>query len=148
MKQVVVVVVMAVAACVVHASDEPLPAERAFVPSVKIASEKELVLSVEVEKGHALYADRIKVKGVDGAVDPAIEVQNPEKLEKLRGKVVVHVKTDQPITGVAMRAQFQGCSDSGICYAPMSVQIVDGQVKGKQEGGLCNAIPLVRGYFC
>ena len=147
MKRAMVVTVLAMTGSA-GASDEPPAAEKVFVPTAQVVSQHELVLTVNIEKGYALYSDRIKVTNMGGSAPLKVGVENPEKADRLRGKAVVRVRTEEPVSGTTMKAHMQGCSDAGVCYAPMVVEIANGEVKQKAESGVCGSFAIVRGLFC
>lgn len=109
-------------------SQEPLPPEQAFKPSVSIKGDT-VSLHWAIADGYYLYRDRIKVGLLNGSaslVDGQIG-QGEEKDDPNFGKTYVFHNTldakvdikganGKPVTLVV---GYQGCASLGLCYPPM-----------------------------
>ena len=107
-----------------------LPADKAFIVSVKAVSADKIDVLFTIADGYYLYKSKTKViSKTDG-----IELGEPEmpegklKHDEFFGDMVIYtqpqlvtpvsVTNQQSLSSVDMLIKYQGCSESGICYPP------------------------------
>ena len=114
------------------AQDDFLPADEAFQLNVQALDAQTLIANFTVAPGHYLYQNRISFKldaGVKSSI-AAVELPKGEiKDDPNFGKMEVHhhsfeatIKLNhsgETPEKIKLNAGFQGCSDKGLCYAPM-----------------------------
>ncbi len=107
--------------------DEFLPPEQAFKATLKMVGPATAELRYDVVDGYYLYRERFKFSAPGGRIGqaaiPAGKVKFDDTFQKdvetYRGSVAIRI----PVTGTApfeLAATSQGCSDKGLCYAPMT----------------------------
>lgn len=109
-----------------HADDDFLPPEKAFRVSARLIDAKSIEVQFEIAEGYYLYRDRLifKAEGASlGAPDiPHGKVKfdpNFEKeVETFRQQLIVRIPVENSDT-FKLTVGNQGCSDKGLCYAPM-----------------------------
>ena len=109
-----------------HAEDDFLPPEKAFRVSARLIDAKSIEVQFEIAEGYYLYRDRLifKAEGASlGAPDiPHGKVKfdpNFEKeVETFRQQLIVRIPVENSDT-FKLTVGNQGCSDKGLCYAPM-----------------------------
>jgi len=111
------------------AEDEVLPPDQAFKLSVVAKDAQTLVASFEIAPGHYLYRDRIKfeISAPKNSQVSSIELPKGElKNDPTFGQTEVYhhdftttVKFTGAASSVTLLATYQGCSEKGLCYAPI-----------------------------
>ena len=114
------------------ASDSFLPPDQAFKLAIQAVDAQTLIASFTVAPGHYLYQNRISFKLNDGRTSTisAIELPKGETKEDPNfGPSEVHhhsfeatIKlqhSDTQPSSIAINASYQGCSEKGLCYAPI-----------------------------
>ena len=117
--------------------DEFLPVEEAF--KLKLASAKAgaaVNASFEIANGYYLYKDKVSFEVVaGGARIGEIEMpQGKEKDDEYFGLMEVYlrdfdvnipmIRANPAATEITLKAGYQGCAEKGICYPPVSQEIV------------------------
>ncbi|HEY3299846.1 MAG TPA: protein-disulfide reductase DsbD [Methylophilaceae bacterium] len=107
-----------------------LPPDQAFKLSVDATENNQIIAHFEVAPGHYLYHDRIKfsLEGLPNAVQ-AIELPQGEiKKDPTFGETTVYhhsfsakilLASNISKGRVKLLATYQGCSEKGLCYAPI-----------------------------
>lgn len=113
-----------------QADAEILPPDQAFKLSVSALEKNQIIANFEVAPGHYLYHDRIKfsLQGLPDAVQNIELPQGEIKKDPTFGETVVYhhsfsakiILAPNVSTGkVKLLATYQGCSEKGLCYAPI-----------------------------
>lgn len=105
---------------------------QAFKMSVGGVENNQIIATFEIEPGHYLYRDRIKfsVEGLPDGVKavelPAGEVKKDPNFgetavyhQSFSAKILLAPKTSASASKVKLLASYQGCSEKGLCYAPI-----------------------------
>ncbi|MEA3371236.1 MAG: protein-disulfide reductase DsbD [Campylobacterota bacterium] len=113
----------------VLAADFLMP-DQAFKPHATLNQEMEIEASVEIAENIYLYADKM---GLEITSDNGVTVKNitsPESVEHHEEQsylespaFIVELQRDAAISGtqtVAFKLSYQGCSEDGLCYEPLS----------------------------
>ncbi|OMH32647.1 protein-disulfide reductase DsbD [Motiliproteus sp. MSK22-1] len=125
--------------------DSPLDVEQAYIFSGVETGAGVYQLRWEIEDGYYLYKDKIKVITTDKVehLDSRYAEAEPKE-DPLFGnvlvyynqaEVVINLKStmDRPVNEV-VKIQYQGCWDGGICYPPVTKELVVNQVPVKPDG--------------
>ena len=116
-----------------HKSQEDadiLPPDQAFKLSVATTENDQIIAHFEVAPGHYLYHDRIKfsLEGLPNAVQAVELPQGEIKKDPTFGETTVYhhsfaakilLASNIPTGRVKLLATYQGCSEKGLCYAPI-----------------------------
>lgn len=132
------------------AEDEILAPDLAFKFSVHLADADTVEWRYTIAEGYYLYRDKFAFSSETPGVSlgapqlPAGKIIHDEffgRVETYRGELVIRV----PLTGadklriVALKTQFQGCADAGICYTPQvrhsTLQLASAQEGERVRGG-------------
>ncbi len=110
--------------------EDLLPVDEAFVPDVKVDSDR-VLLSFKVAHGYYLYKERISLEAVrpDDVVLAALQLPTGEKkVDEFFGEQHVYHQNFSGIAPlsfpngkpnlVAFKLKYQGCADAGVCYPP------------------------------
>lgn len=112
---------------------EPLPPEEAFAAQVRLDGSHTVVVRLSPVKGYYLYRDRFSVDIVSPDTVKVQRIDLPpgeSKDDPTFGTVVVYrspfeakINLSRPAKGtvLALRLNYQGCSDLGICYPPVQL---------------------------
>jgi len=123
-------------------TDDLLPPEQAFKPSVSKKDDHTLVVHFDIADGYYLYRDRMQfsLQPGDGALTPNFP-EGKVKHDDYFGDVMTYRHgVDVPLTAAALTADgkvkivSQGCADAGVCYPPRTVTLAlneSGGVTGK-----------------
>ena len=113
-----------------NAEDEFLSPEKAFQVSARLVDPQTIEVSFQIAEGYYLYRERLGFKA-DGAFlgEPAIprgkikfDPNFEKEVETYRQQLIVQI----PVKGneaFTLKVASQGCSDKGLCYAPMESTI-------------------------
>ena len=114
------------------ANDEFLKPEQAFKLSVQTRDAQTLLADFEVTPGYYLYRERISFKLKDGSASSIASIELPKgemKHDASFGEMEVYHQSFQavvklqhagsPPSGITLLASYQGCSEKGLCYAPI-----------------------------
>ncbi len=114
------------------ANDGFLEPEQAFKLSVQAKDAQTLLADFEVAPGYYLYRERIFFKLKEGATSTIAAVELPRgemKHDANFGDMEVYHQSFQAVVKLqhpgpapsvmTLRASFQGCSEKGLCYAPI-----------------------------
>lgn len=114
------------------ANDEFLKPEQAFKLSVQTRDAQTLLADFEVTPGYYLYRERISFKLKEGSTSSIASIELPRgemKHDANFGEMEVYHQPFQavvklqhagpPPSGIALLASYQGCSEKGLCYAPI-----------------------------
>ncbi|HHQ14684.1 MAG TPA: protein-disulfide reductase DsbD, partial [Chromatiales bacterium] len=116
-------------------TDEPLPVEQAFRPSVEVLNPFRIAVDWVIAPGYYLYRDSLKVTSIGGqavtgpAVLPAGESHRDEHFGDtriFRDSVRIEVPLTRPTPDagpVKLRLDFQGCKEDSICYPPGAITL-------------------------
>lgn len=107
-----------------------LPPDQAFKLSIGAVENNQIVANFEVAPGHYLYHDRIKfsLEGLPDAVQLVELPQGEIKKDPTFGETTVYhhsfsakilLASNIPTKKVKLLATYQGCSEKGLCYAPI-----------------------------
>lgn len=106
-----------------------LPPDEAFKLKVSVQDAQTLLASFQVAPGHYLYRDRIKFESkTTGVGIESVDLPKGElKQDPTFGETTVYhedllatIHLTQPAIGViTLAATYQGCSEKGLCYAPI-----------------------------
>jgi thiol:disulfide interchange protein DsbD len=107
-----------------------LPPDQAFKLSVEAIGSNQIIANFEVAPGHYLYRDRIKfsLEGLPNVVQSVELPQGEIKKDPTFGETIVYHHSFSakillvPKTSagkVKLLASYQGCSEKGLCYAPI-----------------------------
>lgn len=107
-----------------------LPPDQAFKLSVDATENNQIIAHFEVAPGHYLYHDRIKfsLEGLPNAVQAVELPQGEIKKDPTFGETTVYhhsfsakilLASNISKGGVKLLATYQGCSEKGLCYAPI-----------------------------
>jgi len=106
-----------------------LKPDEAFKLSISNKDERTLLADFEIAQGYYLYRERISFKLKEGAIVgvdlPAGEMKHDPNFGDMEVyhrsfQAVVHLpaSASRP-TPITLQASFQGCSEKGLCYAPL-----------------------------
>ena len=110
--------------------DDFLPPEKAFQFSARMADAKTILVSFQIADGYYLYRERLGFKA-EGATLGKPEIPRgkikfdpnfDKDVETLRQRIDIRVPV-QAHGSFTLRVSSQGCSDKGLCYAPMESTI-------------------------
>lgn len=115
---------------IVVVNDDFLPVEEAYIPDYRIEG-KSLLLNWEIAEGYYLYQERFKFALLDKTPLPPSYSPAKMKYDELFGRetpVHYHQATatidlssySQPF---ALKLEYQGCADAGLCYPPQKVSL-------------------------
>lgn len=119
------------------ASDESetLSAEQAFTLTARQVDDHKIELNFAIAPGYILYKEHFKFRTLEGhpidnlaAIFPKAEIKHDEALGDLpiyTKQLALQIplsKTTSSKTG--LRVEYQGCSDSGFCFAPLAKEVV------------------------
>ncbi|PHV13207.1 protein-disulfide reductase DsbD [Chitinimonas sp. BJB300] len=112
-------------------TDELLPGDQAFKPSLAKTGEKTATLKFRIAEGYYLYRDRIKFTllpdgDVKGELPPGKKKHDEYfgEVETYRHVLEVPLNTDKPWPANAkLKLVSQGCADAGVCYPPETVEL-------------------------
>ena len=106
--------------------DDFLPPEKAFQFSARMADAKTILVSFQIADGYYLYRERLGFKA-EGATLGKPEIPRgkikfdpnfDKDVETLRQRIDIRVPV-QAHGSFTLGVSSQGCSDKGLCYAPM-----------------------------
>lgn len=117
--------------------DEPdsLTAEQAFTLEGRVINKQTLELRFNIAPGYLLYREHFKLQDLNGQslnklphVFPAALTKHDEVLGDYQA-YTNHVALNIPLTALSntksgLQVEYQGCSDSGFCYAPAAKQVL------------------------
>lgn len=130
-----------------HAADDFLEPEKAFRFSARMLDAKTAEVSYIIADGYYMYRERFAVKAEGATMGrpefPSGKVKFDETFQKnvetYRKSVTFKVPVEATGSFI-LRVTGQGCSDKGLCYAPM-----ESQVSLSSRGGLAGAIAAAAG---
>lgn len=131
-----------------HASEDFLDPETAFKFSARMIDPKTAEVTFKIADGYYMYRERFAFKA-DGATlgEPAIppgKVKYDETFQKdvetYRGNITITIPVEAG-GAFTLKTTSQGCSDKGLCYAPMDSEAS----LSPTGGGLMAAIAAARG---
>ena len=109
-----------------HAEDDFLLPEKAFRVSAHLLDAKSIEVNFEIAEGYYLYREKLVFKAEGASLgepdvphgkvkfDPNFE----KDVETFRQQLLVRVPVDSS-GNFTLTVGYQGCSDKGLCYAPM-----------------------------
>lgn len=120
-----------------QASQDPLPADRAFRLHVAQQTPVSITLTWEIAPGYYLYKDRLHVDAAPAEQILVGRLNLPDGIDKhdeilgdhqaYQGQLQIDVPVDiQPYAtsdDLSIIVHYQGCADSGYCYPPTSKKI-------------------------
>jgi thiol:disulfide interchange protein DsbD len=114
---------------------ETLTAEQAFTLTARRLDNQKIELNFAIAPGYILYKEHFKFRTLEGhpidnlaPVFPTPQIKQDEALGNLpiyTKQVTLQIplsKTNPSKTG--LRVAYQGCSDSGFCFAPLAKEVV------------------------
>ena len=119
--------VLASCLSIAHADDDFLPPEQAFHFSARMVDANTVEVSFRIAEGYYMYRERLGFKA-DGATLGKADIPrgkvkfdpNFEKdVETFRQQLTIRIPVQSVGNQFALRVASQGCSDKGLCYAPM-----------------------------
>lgn len=120
----------------IWAQSTPLPPEQAFRVQLRQTGERTLEARFDVAPGHYLYRDRLGFAASSASLQlqarrPAGTLKNDPafgQVEVYPHAVSIPLIASQPLPpGVSITLQYQGCADSGLCYAAQSIALRPGE---------------------
>ena len=136
-----------------HAEDDFLPPEKAFRVSARLIDAKSIEVKFEIAEGYYLYRERLTFKAEGASLgapdiphgkikfDPNFE----KEVETFRQQLIVRIPVENS-DKFKLTVGNQGCSDKGLCYAPMetifrlsSLSIKNQEASGASESGRIQA---------
>lgn len=130
-----------------HAADDFLEPEKAFRFSARMLDAKTAEVSYAIADGYYMYRERFAVKAEGATMGrpefPPGKVKFDETFQKNVETYRQSVTFKVPVEAAGsftLRVTGQGCSDKGLCYAPM-----ESQAKLSSRGGLADAIAAAAG---
>jgi thiol:disulfide interchange protein DsbD len=111
--------------------DDVLPVEEAFVITANRIADDELAVAIDIQPGYYLYRDSLAMTVGGNAIDTAA-IEFPSAKTKEDEFFGVQPVYTEPVTLIApippatgddapVTVDFQGCSESGVCYPPYTV---------------------------
>ncbi len=109
-----------------HADDDFLPPEKAFRVSARLIDAKSIEVNFQIAEGYYLYRERLVFKAEGASLgepdiphgkvkfDPNFE----KEVETFRQQLIVRIPVENS-DKFTLTVGNQGCSDKGLCYAPM-----------------------------
>lgn len=116
-------------------ADEFLDPEQAFKLSVELTGDRQVRLRFDIAPGYYMYRDQFKLELEGGTVGPIQWPTPKRKFDETFNKEVEtyreRLTLDVPITAagqapVHLVLTGQGCADKGLCYPPMSSDVLLG----------------------
>ncbi len=116
-------------------TDEPLPVEQAFRPSIEVLGPFRIAVDWAIAPGYYLYRDSLKVTSVGGqaVTGPAVLPPGDRYRDEHFGDTRIFrdsVRVEIPLTRptpeagpVRLRLDFQGCKEDSICYPPGAITL-------------------------
>ncbi len=108
-----------------------LPAEEAFVPSIKAIDPNNVIVTFTIQEGYYLYKDKFKFSSADGTISiknvdlPKGKVKDDPLFGQVEvyngGEITIPIQLSRSIKDaqdLSIEAAFQGCAKNGICYPP------------------------------
>jgi thiol:disulfide interchange protein DsbD len=132
---------------------QPLPAEQAFVFSVKADKSNQLILQWKMAPDYYLYRDKILVTSGPGNqvnLQPILLPMGINKKDDIRGNYQIYSNSLQVVVPFTLRKQgvvdlmihYQGCSSKGFCYTPIAKSLV---IKMNENHSSEDLTPFVSG---
>ena len=137
-----------------HAEDDFLPPEKAFRVSARLIDAKSIEVKFEIAEGYYLYRERLTFKAEGASLgapdiphgkikfDPNFE----KEVETFRQQLIVRIPVENS-DKFKLTVGNQGCSDKGLCYAPMetifrlsSLSIKNQEASGASDTQAANAL--------
>ncbi|NTW55235.1 MAG: protein-disulfide reductase DsbD [Chlorobaculum sp.] len=107
-----------------------LDPEQAFVPSAELTGNNSIALHWKIAKSYKLYRDQVKVSVTSGKATlgkpefpEGILFTDPTSGEKqviYHNALHVNIPIKQATGPFTLNVEYQGCSEDGLCYPPMS----------------------------
>ncbi len=104
--------------------------DEAFIPSAQLNSESQIEAKVEIAQEIYLYVDQLTLEIIDADGVSVKNVKSPKSVEHHGDMVyldspsfVVDLQKDADVSGIKkikFRISYQGCSEQGLCYEPLS----------------------------
>lgn len=116
-------------------ADEFLDPEQAFKLSVELTGDRQVRLRFDIAPGYYMYRDQFKLELEGGTVGPIQWPTPKRKFDETFNKEVEtyreRLTLDVPITAAGQAPVYlvltgQGCADKGLCYPPMSSDVLLG----------------------
>ena len=124
-----------------HAEDDFLSPEKAFRVSARLLDTKSIEVNFHIAEGYYLYRERLAFKA-EGATlgesdiphgkvkfDPNFE----KDVETFRQQLIVRIPVESS-ENFTLTVGYQGCSDKGLCYAPMETSFRLSSLPTTNEG--------------
>lgn len=133
------------------AGPQPLPAGQAFVFSTSIKNNNRLILQWKISPGYYLYRDKLSVTLSPESqvkIEPFIlpEGQAKKDLNGATHSVYfdglnIFISLQAPVNGnLDLNIQYQGCSNQGFCYAPITKSLSVNLSALESQGDLTSLI--------
>jgi len=104
--------------------------DEAFKPNVKLNDKEQIVVKIDIAEDIYLYVDRVSlsVKGgngveIGGIISPVSVDHHGDKVYLESPSFLVNLKKDDGTTGIkniSLKVSYQGCSEKGLCYEPIT----------------------------
>nr|WP_245946731.1 protein-disulfide reductase DsbD [Alysiella crassa] len=107
-------------------SDELLPPEQAFIPSVEVGADGSIKTTFKVADGYYLYQSKISAQANEQTLTEPQFSAGKEKEDEFFGKQTVYYQNAQVSWQHAntqpykLTLHYQGCADAGVCYPPVA----------------------------
>ena len=104
--------------------------DQAFIPHAKLNDKMQIEAEVEIAEDIYLYDDKLKLELIDSSEISIVDIKSPksvlhhdEMVFLESPKFLVTLKSNGNISGsktVNLKISYQGCSEQGLCYEPLS----------------------------
>ncbi|MCD4668514.1 MAG: protein-disulfide reductase DsbD [Sulfurimonas sp.] len=104
--------------------------DEAFIPHAKLNDKMQIEASVKIAKGIYLYEDKLKLELIDNNEINIADIKAPKSVEYHDEKVflkspefLLTLKANSNVSGtktIKFKISYQGCSEQGLCYEPLS----------------------------
>jgi len=115
---------------IAYAAPSFLMPDEAFIPKASINDKMQIDAEIEIAKGIYLYDEKLRVELINNTLVRAKSIQKPdpieydgEKVHKKTPKFFIELEASseaKKTEKVTLKLSYQGCSEQGLCYEPLS----------------------------
>lgn len=137
--RVIAILFIAISAANTAAAGDFLDPEAAFIHQAKLTNEQTVQLDWVIAPGYSLYKDKLRLS--IGELDLLPKLKIPEAFKKFdknfnktvevyHDNLTINIPKEHVKANGQFKLQYQGCSDDGLCYAPIdkNFQLTGGKV--------------------
>ena len=114
------------------AADEFLPPEQAFKVSARLVSAARVEVSLQIAPGYYVYREPFRFSATGAKLGPAALPAGKQKfdenfqktVETYRGSLSIALPVEHTGAPFPMVVVSQGCADAGLCYPPMTTEVL------------------------